>query len=228
VLDAIEAGEMPAVPRVRRPIRSLRAICRDWHLTTRIALTGGRAASALEIQRFYLETCRRFLNRRSDAPPEAKDVLRRWELALDCLADDPQSLVGSLDWVTKQFVLEKSARGASWEARKKIDIRYHELSPQGYFQRLRPTGVVCELLERADIDHARRNPPAGTPAAVRGRYIREFSDDEDARSANWQAVFIGHARDVKTVRLDRYYLGPAGSDPAGRKKFVRRQSDTGE
>jgi len=226
VLDAIEAGEMPTVPRVRRPIRSLRAICRDWHLATRIPLAGGRVASALEIQRFYLEACRRFVGRRSDAPAEARDVLRRWELALDALADDPQSLVGSLDWVTKQFVLDKSARGASWEAQKKIDIRYHELSPQGYFQRLRSTGVVCELLERGDIDHARRNPPAGTPAAVRGRYIREFSDDDEAVSANWQAVFLGHGRETKVVRLDRFRLGSAEREAPGRKKSVRRDGDT--
>jgi proteasome accessory factor A len=147
VLDVIEAGEMPRFPGVRRPIRALRAICRDPALTARIPLRGGRTATAIEIQRFYLEACRRFLARRPGAPMEARDVLHRWELALDALADDPQSLVGTLDWVTKRFVLDKAGRGASWEARKKIDIRYHELSPQGYFQRLRATGIVGELLQ---------------------------------------------------------------------------------
>src|SRR4029079_17955975 len=119
-------------------------------LSARIPLAGGQAASALEIQRFYLEVCRRFLDCRPDAPREAHDVVRRWELALDALADNPQSLVGSIDWVTKRFVLDKSARGASWEARKKIDIRYHELSPQGYFQRLRVTGIVSELVDESE------------------------------------------------------------------------------
>jgi proteasome accessory factor A len=143
-------------------------------------------------------------------------------VALDALADDPQSLVGSLDWVTKQFVLDKSARGASWEARKKIDIRYHELSQQGYFQRLRATGIVADLLDQSEIEHARRNPPAGTPAAVRGRYIREFADEEESISANWQAVFIGHGRDIKVVRLDRYHFG-ASDQAASRKKTARRE-----
>jgi proteasome accessory factor A len=226
VLDVIEAGEMPSVPRVRRPIRSLRAICGDPMLAARIPLTGGRWATALELQRFYLEAGRRFLDRRPDAPAEAREIVRRWDVALDLLADDPQSLVGSLDWVTKRFVLDKSARGASWEARKKIDIRYHELSPQGYFQRLRATGIVNDILDQSEIDHARRNPPAGTPAAVRGRYIREFSDDDDAISANWQAVFLGHGRDVKTVRLDRFHLGSADQISA-RKKSARREDAGG-
>jgi hypothetical protein len=226
VMDVIEAGEMPRFPGVRRPIRALRTICRDPALTARIPLRGGRTASAIEIQRFYLEACRRFLARRPGAPMEARDVLHRWELALDALADDPQSLVGTLDWVTKRFVLDKAGRGASWEARKKIDIRYHELSPQGYFQRLRTTGIVLELLGPAEIDHARRNPPAGTPASVRGRYIREFAADDEEVAANWHAVFLGHGRECKVVRLDRYHLPPA-EQAAARKKSPRREDASG-
>lgn len=220
VLDVIEAGEMPSLPVVCRPIRALRAVCSDPTLNVRITLGGGSQATALEIQRFYLEACRQFLDRRPDAPSEARDVLRRWEVALDALADEPQALVGSLDWVTKRFVLDKSARTASWEARKKIDLRYHELSPQGYFQRLRATGIVSELVEQHEIDHARRNPPAGTPAAVRGRYIREFADGDDTFAANWQAVFLGQGRDYKVVRLDRYHFGPGEQTPT-RKKPAR-------
>jgi proteasome accessory factor A len=223
VLDAIEAGELPSAPRVRRPIRSLRAICADPSLSVRVPLAGGRSATALEIQRFYLEGCRRFLSRRLDAPAEARDVLERWEAALDALADEPESLVGTLDWVTKQFVLDKSGRGASWEARKKIDIRYHELSPQGYFERLRTTGIVVDLLERWEIDHARRNPPIGTPAAVRGRYIREFAGDDDGEiSANWHAVYIGRGRDAKVIRLDRYHTRPEGAAASAKRKTPKR------
>jgi proteasome accessory factor A len=224
VLDCIEAGEMPRVPRVRRPIRALRAICGDPALAARVAVAAGgwftsRQVSGLELQRFYLEACRRFLDRRPDAPPEARDVLRRWESVLDALADDPQSLVGVLDWVTKQFVLDKSGRRASWEARKKIDIRYHELSPQGYFERLRATGLVKVVLERAEIEHARRNPPAGTPAAVRGRYIREFGLEGDNVTANWRAVFLAsNDGGRRVVRLDSFQQPPAEGSSSGRKK----------
>jgi proteasome accessory factor A len=224
VLDCIEAGQMPRVPKLRRPIRALRTICGDPTLAARVKVAGGswletRQVSGLELQRFYLEACRRFLDRRPDAPPEARDVLVRWEAVLDALADDPQSLVGVLDWATKQFVLDKSGRRASWEARKKIDIRYHELSPQGYFQRLRTTGLVKDILTRAEIDHARRNPPAGTPAAVRGRYIREFGLEGDNVTANWRAVFLGTDEGGRrVVRLDSFQQPAAEGSSAGRKK----------
>jgi len=124
-------------------------------------------------------------------------------------------------------VLDKAGRGASWQARKKIDIRYHELSPHGYFQRLRATGVVSDLLERRDIDHARRNPPAGTPAAIRGRYIREFATDEEDVSANWNAVFLNCGRDMKVVRLDRYDEAPT-KRPSSRKRLSNREDDSGD
>ncbi|MDX1948082.1 MAG: proteasome accessory factor PafA2 family protein [Pirellulaceae bacterium] len=226
VLDCIEAGEMPRPPRIRRPIRALHAICADPTLAARVPVAGGGTASALELQRFYLEACRRFVERRPGAPAEARDLVARWEAVLDTLADDPQSLVGALDWVTKQFVLDKSARRASWEARKKIDIRYHELSPDGYFQRLRATGVVRDLLTRAEIEHARRNPPSGTPAAERGRYIREFAVDDDTVAANWRAIFLSpHDGPRRVIRLDRLVAGPAPAAGSSRRKTKRKDSN---
>jgi proteasome accessory factor A len=221
-IDMIEAGEMPTVFGIVRPLRSLRAICADPSLSARIPLVGGRFASALEIQRFYLSAARRFLDRRPGAPLEAREIIRRWEDALDGLADDPSALIGVLDWVTKRFLLDKAGRGSTWPARKKIDIRYHELSPDGYFQRLRRTGIIQTLLDRRDIDHARRNPPAGTPAAIRGRYIREFATDDEDVSASWQAVFLGTGREARVIRLDRYAAPP----PVG--SHVRRKSKKGD
>jgi len=218
VIDAIEAGELPAIPAVKRPIQSLRTICADPLLAARIPLAGGRKATALEIQRFYWEACRRFLDRQANAPLEAREALQRWEIVLEALSEDPQSLVGTLDWITKRFILAKSGRQSTWEACKKIDVRYHELSPQGYFQRLRATGVVHELVSPAEVEHARRNPPMGTPAAVRGRYIREFSDEEQGMSANWQAVFIGQGREVKVVRLDQFHMASSEAPSAAKRR----------
>ena len=218
VLDALEAGELPACPRVRRPIRALRTLCADPTLSARVGLAGGQSATALEIQRFYLEACRRFLDGQPDAPAEARKVLQLWEQTLDALTADPDQLIGSLDWVTKQFVLAKSGRHASWEARKKIDIRYHELSPQGYFERLKATGAVRTLVQPIELRHARRNPPSGTPASARGRYIREFAVEGEDVTANWRAIYIGsrfaHRRVIHLVRQEAKSSGKS----ARRKK----------
>ena len=106
-------------------------------------------------------------------------------------------------------------------------MRYHELSPEGYFQRLKATGIIVELLDRAEIDHARRNPPAGTPAAVRGRYIREFGGDQEEITANWHAVYLGRGRAAKVIRLDRYRQRPTGPAAGSRRKTPRRKDSGG-
>lgn len=213
VLDCIEAGQMPAVPRVRRPIGALRAVCADPNLGVTIELASGQRATALQLQRFYLEACRRFLDRCEDAPEEARAVLELWEETLDALADDPASLVGSLDWITKRWVLDKAGSDAPWEVRKKIDLKYHELSPRGYFERLKQAEAVKCVLGEDEIEHARRNPPVGTPATVRGRYIREFAGGSEPISANWQAVFIGAGRGAKVIRLSGYHKGRVPPPP---------------
>jgi hypothetical protein len=213
VLDCIEAGQMPAVPSVRRPIQSLRAVCADPTLKAEVRLSGGKRATALQLQRFYLEACRRFLDRCEEAPEEARAVLELWDETLDALEHDPASLVGTLDWITKQWVLDRAGGDAPWEVRKKIDLKYHELSPRGYFSRLKQAEAIKAILTDDEIDHARRNPPSGTPATVRGRYIREFAGGSEPVCANWTAVYIGSGRGAKVIRLADYQQGSSPPPP---------------
>lgn len=222
VIDAIEAGHFPQPAKVRRPIAALRAICADATLTCRIALVGGQSCTAIEMQRSYLEACRAFLHEQEQTPTEAWQVLRLWEETLDSLEHDPSELVGALDWVTKQFLLEKAGHDAAWEVQKKIDLRYHELSAEGYFDRVRSTGIVTAILDPAEIEYAVRNPPSGTPATVRGRYIREFAGGDEPIQVNWRSIYLGNRRNRRQVDLSSYRpISPAA--PRGTSRKSRRK-----
>jgi proteasome accessory factor A len=225
VLDVIEAGEMPRVPRLRRPLESMRAWCADPTLRTTVPLSGGRNWTALHVQRFYLDACRSFLNRRPDAPAEAWDIVLRWEEALDLLARLPRSLIGTLDWVSKKHFLDEAGDEVSLAARKKIDLRYHELSPEGYFSRLQLTDAVETLVEPDDVERAIRSAPAGTPATTRGYYIREFAEAGRLR-VNWKRVVIGRGRKAKTVLLSRY--GKAAASGKLEAPALRDETDDSE
>jgi len=203
VLDAIEAGHLRGAPRVRRPIRALHQICADPSLSTEVRLVGGRRVTALQLQRHYWDACRRFVDSCPEVPAEAYELLALWADALDSLDSDPESLVGSLDWVTKRFLLEKAGRGARWAERKKIDIRYHELSENGYYRVLAQTGITKTLVDAEDIDRAMRNAPPDSPATTRGHYIREFAGGEEPLAVNWKRVLIGRGKKAKVVRLYR-------------------------
>lgn len=205
VLDAIEAGEMPEPPVLRNPLDALHTYCSDTKLTAEADCEDGRSWTAIELQRFYLDACRQFLAKRPHAPPEAFDVLGRWEWVLDQLVDhklhheSPDSLIGIVDWVTKQSLLDQS--GGAFAEKKKIDLRYHELSANGYHQMLADAGQHLEVVAEDEILRAMRNPPPDSPATTRGRYIREFAQTGAPITANWKCVQLGGGIRRKLIKL---------------------------
>lgn len=220
VLDVIEAGAMPAVPRLRRPIEALHEICRDPSLRRRVQLADGRQMTALEIQRFYWEACRDFLQTAKEVPAEAVDIVTRWGDVLDELeqlqttGEAPAGLLGGIDWVTKKRLLDEAGQELSWATRKKIDICYHELSPVGYFQMLQVAGLAVTLTSQQAIARAVRNPPPHSPATMRGHFIREFSSEAGQLTVNWKQVVIGGRDHARTIRLDRYRRAPSSDSHA--------------
>lgn len=203
VLDCIESGEMPQPPQLRNAIDALRSVCMDPELTHSIDTRSG-PCTALGLQRFYCNACRKFLTKRDDAPTEAWQVLQMWESALDHLEEDPRRLVGTLDWVTKRFLLENAPQSSSPESLKKIDLKYHELSSEGYFRVLTKHCEPTTVVDEAQIERATRLPPADTPATMRGRLIREFSGGEEAFAVNWSIVRIGTGVGARVFNLRGY------------------------
>jgi proteasome accessory factor A len=210
VIEAIEAGAIDAVPRPRRWKRMLHRISRDSTLQERIPLRDGRALTAVQIQRWYLNACRRYVHSQENVPEEAWDILARWAAVLDDLEDHPQALVGRVDWITKRYLLDEAGAELSREARKKIDLRYHELSTGGYWKRFEAAGLTHPVLEPAEIERAMRLAPAGTRAAERGRIIREFSASGSPLVVSWSSVLVGSQR----IPLPPESRGEQSTDPA--------------
>ncbi|HUG68054.1 MAG TPA: proteasome accessory factor PafA2 family protein [Pirellulaceae bacterium] len=230
VLDAIEAGIFQRPPSVRRPIQVLHDVCSDVSLTYEFSLCDGQAVTALQVQRYYLAGCRAFLNQQSDVPAEAWDALQLWNRTLghleqldteqlDTGKEPADTLVGSIDWVTKKYLLERAGESANWAERKKIDLRYHELSEDGYFAMLQSAGLAPRLIAEEAIERATRLAPSNSPATMRGHYIREFADGEEPVTANWKTVVIGHRWGAKTIRLSAY----GRSTPRSRRSTAARR-----
>jgi proteasome accessory factor A len=201
VLDAIEAGAMTDAPRLRRPIRALRTICADPELRVTVPLANGERWTALQIQRYYWDRCRSFVDQSGQSSVEVEEVLRLWGETLDTLQANPASLVGRLDWVTKRFLLGALGPDAPIAAMRKLDIRYHELSTEGYYLKLEAAGLAPTLIEPDEIVQAIETPPLGTPATRRGWFIREYAAYPAAVRASWNAVIIRSGKTSRTVRL---------------------------
>jgi hypothetical protein len=54
------------------------------------------------------------------------------------------------------------------------------------------------------LERAVRNPPSGTPASARGRYIREFAEGSLPLRVNWNSIIIGRGLKAKIVDLARF------------------------
>ena len=138
---------------------------------------------------------------------------------------DPRPALGHIDWLTKKWMLDQldehlasstvvqkpvdettavAALGfkptsVQWASRKKVDIRYHELSDEGYFAKLRDVAPEVCCVNQDGIDLALRLPPLGSPALRRGHLIREFSDGVLHVEADWSHVVIGTGKDRRVV-----------------------------
>jgi proteasome accessory factor A len=187
VIDMAEAGRLDDAPRLIDPLGALRSFIGDPNLEATAFDVDGTAWTALMLQRFYLERAREFIAEAPAASMEAHDVLRLWGEALDALEAEPGGLIGRLDWVTKRYLLRAAGTDVNADARKKIDLRYHELG-DGYLSWLEAEGLAPRLVTPEEAEAAIQTPPANSPAALRGRLIRQLADEGLPAVASWDQV----------------------------------------
>ncbi len=203
VLDMAEAGALHDAPRLRRPIAALHALTDDPTLAAAVATRDGRTLTAIELQRWYLERARAWLADHPAASMEAHDVVRLWGEALDTLADDPGGLVGRIDWISKRYLMEAAAAGATHPVRKKIDLRYHELV-DGPVAQMEAAGIAPVLVGPEEAAAAIHEAPEASPARQRGRLIRELADGATPAVIGWHEARIGAGLERKIVRIDAF------------------------
>lgn len=83
--------------------------------------------------------------------------------------------------------------------RKKIDIRYHELSDDGYFRQLLVDWEDLELVPSSRRQKRSVAPPSDSPAARRGWTIREFSGSRPDLRVAWTHAAIDEGRRKRRI-----------------------------
>src|SRR2546430_17512503 len=120
-----------------------------------LKLADGRVTSAIGIQRAYLKTAMDFYACH-ELTQITKDVLVRWEEALDKLERDPMLLVRELDWVDKRQMIRSymERRGCGWKDPSVLllDLQYHDVRPaQGLQYTLGRSTLVEQPLPDSEI-----------------------------------------------------------------------------
>jgi proteasome accessory factor A len=176
VLDMLEDGCFQEELTLESSVAALRAISRDPTLRQRVRLRDGRAFTALEIQRVYLEACKAHV-RRAGADASAQALLARWDDVLSRLGGDPMTAHRQVDWVIKKSLIDRyvARQGTSLaDPRVRLlDLQYHDLrSDRGLYHLLARRGEVETLVTGEVVERAKHRPPQTTRARLRGDFIR--------------------------------------------------------
>jgi proteasome accessory factor A len=195
ILDLVESGDARGAPRLSNPVDAINRLARDWTLVRTVPDRHKLEHSALDLQRWYAKRLKRYLESRRDVPPEAWEIAENWQSTLNQLASKPtqhqiipRTLVGRLDWISKLWLILQLDPATPWPVRKKIDIRYHELSSSGYYRKLAELVQIAPLVGEEAISKATRTPPSHPPAQRRGNLIREFAGSDADLHVDWRSA----------------------------------------
>ncbi len=195
VLSMIEDRFLDRDLTVEGAVGALRAVSHDTTLQQQITLTDGRTLTAVQLQLEYLDLAKKYVEDRfgSDADPQTRDVLTRWESVLDRLERDPMLCATELDWVAKLKLLEhyRDRDGLGWDDAKLqlIDVQYSDIRPEkGLYHKLVGMGRIERLLDDAAVEVAMHDPPEDTRAYFRGRCLEKYA--EHVAAASWDSVIF--------------------------------------
>lgn len=178
------------IPILKSPLKALRALATDTALLRAVPNSNQKLLTALQIQQLYVNEVRILVSDSLPLNEEAVELVDKWQEVIDRLRktdceESQRWLLGRVDWISKRWLIEKVAANQEWAIQKKIDLKYHEMSRDGYHQMLVHALDIEPLLSFESMYRAERLPPKNSPATLRGYFIREFADFGDDVRVGW-------------------------------------------
>jgi len=188
----IEDGFIKKPLSLRGSVKLMQLISEDTTCTKKLEMDDGRRITAVELQRIYLETAKRYFE--NVKPDEiSKDVMEKWEYVLDAIEVDPMQLDKELDWVIKKKVIDSyvNSRNLRWDSAKvaMLDLQYHNIrTDRGLYYLLEKEGRVEKIIDEQAVKEAMHQPPQTTRAKFRGRFVRLANDRKILCGVNWSYI----------------------------------------
>jgi proteasome accessory factor A len=173
---------------LENPIRAIREISHDTTCRRRVRLANGREASALDMQKEYLDKALRWVDQRDDRV--LKEIAGMWEHAITSLEHDQDKLDRQVDWIAKRKLIE-SYRGRhnlslAHPRIALMDLAYHDVNrKRGLYYLLERRSLAERMCEEDDIERATQEPPQSTRARLRGEFIRAAKRKRRDFTVDW-------------------------------------------
>jgi proteasome accessory factor A len=193
VLQMIEDGTISKSLALRDPVRAIKETSHDPTCRKELQMDEGRRLTAVELQAEYLEMALAHFSSRS-IDPITKDVLVKWEHALECLRRDPMELDTKVDWVMKKAMIEgfMERKSLDWSSPQveMLDLQYHDLRPdKGLYYLLERQGRAERIVSDEEITAAIHQPPTDTRAYFRGECLKKYGSA--VFGVNWDSISFG-------------------------------------
>ncbi len=187
VLDLIQHQVSPDL-KIENPVAAIKALSKDPYLKTVVTCQPHGTISGLDIQRLYLERAQKTFQ---GLDKETDWILKEWADVLELLTHNKVALIGSIDWVTKQWLLETFIQEERlewtdpWLA--SLDLEYHNINPdRGLFLGLEAEGKTRRMCHDRMIEDAIHNGPRDTRGGIRELCVTRFRSK--IQSVQWERI----------------------------------------
>jgi proteasome accessory factor A len=189
VLSLLEDGRLPKNLVLNDAVQSTRDISRDPTRRWIVDLENGKTIGALDVQWQFHELAQKHLR----GGAETDWLLESWSFTLEALEQNPQALIGGVDWITKEWLLKEfmAAENLTWSdpALQSLDLEYHNINPEkGLFFGVTPGKRIGEWNNNVRRASAMREPPLNTRALGRAVAIAHFQKENQPYVINWDSI----------------------------------------
>ena len=195
VLSLLEEGRLPRNLVLTDAVQSTRDISRDSTGRWIVDLENGKTISALDVQWQFYDLAQKHLRETSPKAfgAETDWLLESWSFVLEALEQNPLSLIGGVDWITKKWLLETfiESEGLTWDDPwlQSVDLEYHNIDPaRGLFFGVTPGKRIGEWNNSVRRSDATHTPPSNTRASGRARAVASFQQRNQSYVINWDSI----------------------------------------
>jgi proteasome accessory factor A len=214
VLDLLEMNCLPMV-MIEDAVGAFRRLSRQPDGPWLVRLSDGRCVEAVAMLQEFERAARKELGGR-DA--ETDQLLEVWKETLEALGENPASLAGRVDWITKRWLLQEfcDREKLSWSDGwlKSQDLEYHQVDPA------RSLGLAAAQTPAAweagneNAAQAALEAPANTRASARARVMRLLREEPCSYYIDWEIIGVEGSQALLLP-------DPFDASPKGVEKWVR-------
>jgi proteasome accessory factor A len=203
VLQMIEDNYINQDFTLRNPVKAIKDISYDTTCKRKLRLDNGREYSPIQIQQEYCEMAQKYIEQ-YPVSDELRESVEMWQHVLDCLDSDPDKLDREVDWLIKRRMIQGyiDSKGKSWNDPRifMLDLQYHDIRrDRGIYYLLERKGMVERVLNDAEIDKAKTEPPHDTRARMRGEFIKLARQNSIQYDLDWSNIRLGNLLNVRVI-----------------------------